>query len=222
MSELFGSDDRIVKTQMKVIDQNDPLGFIRATVQNTAIGRPLPDRIGLLLGMGVEARIISPEEAREKWPLIRIDDLLGAAWLPHDGKVIPKEVPVALCKAATGRGVSVEPKDLGELTVSMLKGEAGFQAKEIGKLVSFLQTRPPFDVVTLPVSLLIGLAGPLKQALGRPVVCVLQGEDLFLDFLSTEHRGLAQDLIRAHAQGGGFPATVVAEVKSFFDPTTGD
>lgn len=32
---------------------------------------------------GVEASILSPEEAFEKWPLIRTDDLLGAAWLPH-------------------------------------------------------------------------------------------------------------------------------------------
>lgn len=55
MSALFGSDDRIVKSQLKVVDQNDPLGFIKATVQNTAIGRPLQERIGLLLGMGVAA-----------------------------------------------------------------------------------------------------------------------------------------------------------------------
>jgi len=108
------------------------------------------------------------------------------------------DVP-AVIKAATGRGVSVEPKDLGELTVSMLKGEAGFQAKEIDKLVSFLKASPPFDLVVLPVSLLIGLAKPLKQALHSPIVCMLQGEDLFLDFLAKDHRELAKDLIRAHA-----------------------
>jgi glycosyltransferase involved in cell wall biosynthesis len=108
------------------------------------------------------------------------------------------DVP-AVIKAATGRGVSVEPKDLGELTVSMLKGEAGFQAKEIRKLIAYLQTVPPFDVIVLPVSLLIGLAGPLKQSLNRPIVCMLQGEDLFLDFLTEDHRSLAKDLIRAHA-----------------------
>ncbi len=34
---------------------------------------------------GVEAHLINPEAAREKWPLLRIDDVLGAAWLPHDG-----------------------------------------------------------------------------------------------------------------------------------------
>jgi heterotetrameric sarcosine oxidase gamma subunit len=56
---------------------------------------------------GVEAHLISPEAAFEKWPLLRIDDLLGAAWLPHDGKVIPKEIPVALAKGARSRGAIV-------------------------------------------------------------------------------------------------------------------
>ena len=57
--------------------------------------------------MGVEAGIIGPDEAQERWPLIRKDDLLGAAWLPHDGKVIPKEVAVALVRGATNRGANV-------------------------------------------------------------------------------------------------------------------
>ena len=90
----------------------------------------------------------------------------------------------AVIRAATGRGVSVEPKDLGELTVSTLRGEEGFQAKEVRKLVRYLEGQPPFDVVVIPTSLLIGLAAPLKRALRRPVVCTLQGEDLFLDGLA--------------------------------------
>lgn len=57
--------------------------------------------------MGVEAHIISAEEAQHRWPLMRKDDLLGAAWLPHDGKVIPKEVPVALAKGAQQRGAKI-------------------------------------------------------------------------------------------------------------------
>src|SRR4029077_4458620 len=56
---------------------------------------------------GVEAHLISPEAALEKWPLLRVDDVLGAAWLPHDGKVIPREVPVALAKGARSRGASI-------------------------------------------------------------------------------------------------------------------
>ncbi len=56
---------------------------------------------------GVEVHIISPGKALEKWPLLRVDDILGAAWLPHDGKVIPKEVVIALAKGASSRGASV-------------------------------------------------------------------------------------------------------------------
>lgn len=57
--------------------------------------------------MGVEARLIGAEEAHARWPLIRADDLLGAVWLPHDGKVIPKEITVALAKGAQSRGATV-------------------------------------------------------------------------------------------------------------------
>jgi len=57
--------------------------------------------------MGVEAHMIGAEEAHVKWPLLRIDDILGAVWLPHDGKVIPKEITIALAKGAQSRGATV-------------------------------------------------------------------------------------------------------------------
>ena len=104
----------------------------------------------------------------------------------------------AVIKVAAGRGVAVDPKELGELTVSTLKGEAGFQAKEIRKLTRYLEAQPPFDLVVIPTSLLIGLAAPLKRALGRPVVCMLQGEDLFLEGLLEPWRSEAKGLVRTH------------------------
>jgi glycosyltransferase involved in cell wall biosynthesis len=114
----------------------------------------------------------------------------------------------AVIKAAAGRGVSVDPHALGELTLSTLRGEEGFQAKEVRKLVQYLQGQSPFEAVLLPVSLLIGLAEPIKRALGRPVVCTLQGEDLFLDALGPAHRDEAKALIRRHApQVDAFVAT---------------
>ena len=56
---------------------------------------------------GVESHLISPGEAKAKWPPLRVDDILGAAWLPHDGKVIPKEVALALAKGAQSRGARI-------------------------------------------------------------------------------------------------------------------
>src|SRR6266542_4235637 len=56
---------------------------------------------------GVEVQLLSPTAALEKWPLLRVDDVLGAAWLPHDGKLLPKEAALALAKAARGRGATI-------------------------------------------------------------------------------------------------------------------
>jgi glycosyltransferase involved in cell wall biosynthesis len=100
-------------------------------------------------------------------------------------------------RMAAKRQIKVDPKGLGELTVSMLKGEHGFQRKEIAKLLDWLKTEPRFDVVNLPYALLIGLAEPLKRALNVAVCCTLQGEDLFLDGIGEPHKQQSLDLIRA-------------------------
>lgn len=99
---------------------------------------------------------------------------------------------------ASRRSISTSPKMLGELTVSMLKGEDGFQQKEIAKLLDWLKHETPPDLVSLPYSLLLGLAKPIKEALGRPVCCTLQGEDLFLEGLQEPYRSEAINLIQAH------------------------
>src|SRR4026207_520067 len=56
---------------------------------------------------GVEVEMISAKAALAKWPLLRIDDVLGAAWLPHDGKLIPKELALAMAKGAQSRGAKI-------------------------------------------------------------------------------------------------------------------
>lgn len=96
--------------------------------------------------------------------------------------------------------VSTDPADLGDLTVSTLKGENGFQRKEVVKLTAWLSAQPRPDVVVLPNSLMIGLARPLARALQVPIACTLQGEDLFLDGLSEAHRTEAIALIRDQVQ----------------------
>jgi len=57
--------------------------------------------------LGVEVQIVGPEVVKEKWPLLRTDDILGGAWLPHDGKVLPKEVAMALAKGAQRGGATI-------------------------------------------------------------------------------------------------------------------
>jgi glycosyltransferase involved in cell wall biosynthesis len=106
----------------------------------------------------------------------------------------------ALLRLATRWGVSVDPVQLGAMTVSMLHGPDGFQRKEIDKLVRYLADDLRPDVVSLPNSLLIGLAPAVKAGLpGVPVCCTFQGEELFLDSLGEPYRAKSLELIRAQA-----------------------
>ncbi len=99
-------------------------------------------------------------------------------------------------KLASRSSIPTNPRMLGELTVSMLRGRGGNQRKELEKLLDWLKTEPPFDVISLPYTLLLGLAKPLGEALGRPVCCTLQGEDLFLEGLPEPYRSESLRRIR--------------------------
>ena len=56
---------------------------------------------------GVAIELLGPREAAEKWPVMRHDDLVGAAWLPGDGKANPADITQALAKGARGRGARI-------------------------------------------------------------------------------------------------------------------
>jgi glycosyltransferase involved in cell wall biosynthesis len=107
----------------------------------------------------------------------------------------------AVIGAFASRSLSTDPKLLGDLMISMLEGERGVLRKEFAKLIEWVADEPVPDVINLPNSLLISLAGPLREALKRPIVCTLQGEDLFLDGLLEPYRSRAIDLIRRQASG---------------------
>ena len=104
--------------------------------------------------------------------------------------------PAAL-RVLARQSLKTDPRMLGEMTVSMLKGEHGRQRKEFEKMREWLESEARPDVVNLPNSLLISLAAPLRAALGRPVCCTLQGEDLFIEGLPDAYRNQALDLIRS-------------------------
>ena len=56
---------------------------------------------------GVNAISISPQEAKERWPLMNAKDVLGAVWSPDDGRVSPSDVCAALVKAAKPLGAKI-------------------------------------------------------------------------------------------------------------------
>jgi len=91
-------------------------------------------------------------------------------------------------------------RDLGETTISMLRGEAGHQVKELNRLLEWLDThenKP--DIVCLSNVLLAGLARGIRDRLRVPVVCMLQDEDGFLDGLSSPYSQQAWQVLAERA-----------------------
>ncbi len=60
----------------------------------------LKKQASLARSFGVEVQLITPREAGEKFPVMRIDDLQGAMWIPGDGKANPADLCMSLAKGA--------------------------------------------------------------------------------------------------------------------------
>jgi len=91
-------------------------------------------------------------------------------------------------------------KNLGEMTVSMLRGVQGQQVKELHRLVEWLDARDNRpDVVCLSNILLVGLASHIKEKLKVPVACLLQDEDGFLDGLNSPYSKQAWQIVTQRA-----------------------
>jgi glycosyltransferase involved in cell wall biosynthesis len=104
--------------------------------------------------------------------------------------------------------VKTEAESLGDLTVSVLKGEHGHQRKEVAKLAHWLASEVRPEIVNLTNGLLSGLVHEVKRRLGVPVLCTLQGDDIYLEALPEPYRSRCLDLIRAHCREiDGFIAT---------------
>ena len=105
----------------------------------------------------------------------------------------------ALLNQVSRRAGSVDPTQLGELVVSMLRGETGHQRKELAKLVRWLMTDIKPDIIHLSNSMQSGMARMLRKHGGPPIVCQLSGEDLFLEKLPPPYYEQARALLRERA-----------------------
>ncbi|WP_313192581.1 FAD-dependent oxidoreductase [Shinella zoogloeoides] len=99
---------------------------------------------------GVEIEVISPKEAQDLWPVMAIDDLAGAVWLPGDGKANPTDLTQSLAKGARSRGARIIERvrvtgistangavtgvetDRGAITAEVVVNCAGQWARKVG------------------------------------------------------------------------------------------
>ena len=109
-------------------------------------------RKGIADALGIPFEIVSPERARELFPLANLDDILAVAHLPTDGFVDPTGVTHALAKGAQAKGAEIVRHaavtgierdgsgwlvrtSQGDVRAEIVVNAAGQWARELGRLV---------------------------------------------------------------------------------------
>jgi heterotetrameric sarcosine oxidase gamma subunit len=117
----------------------------------------------------LDCELISPAQARERYPILRTDDLKGAIWLPGDGRANPTDLTAALARGARDKGVTIRERtrvtaitvkdgtvtgvatDQGDVEAEVVVNCAGQWAKQVGSLAGVtvpLHSAEHFYVVT--------------------------------------------------------------------------
>jgi len=121
---------------------------------------------------GIKAARLSPQEVRDRWPVVSIDDIVGAIHLPSDGQVSPVDVTRALAEGARLRGATIRENikvtdvltrngrvagvmtDQGAIESEIVVNCGGIWAREIGRLCGVdvpLHASEHFYVITEPI-----------------------------------------------------------------------
>ncbi len=82
---------------------------------------------------GLEMHLLTPKEAQDLWPLMNIDDVVGAAFLPTDGQANPSDITQALAKGARMAGASIF-EDTKVLDIEMDRGKIRAVITEHGRI----------------------------------------------------------------------------------------
>jgi 4-methylaminobutanoate oxidase (formaldehyde-forming) len=121
---------------------------------------------------GLEVEVISPGEAQARYPLLDVDDVEGAIFIPADGQANPIDITQALAKGArmagariieqckvtgisqvNGRVTGVETEH-GPIAAEVVVNCAGIWAREVGRMAGVnvpLQACEHFYVLTEPM-----------------------------------------------------------------------
>ena len=126
---------------------------------------------------GLDCELITPAQARERYPVLETSDLAGALWLPGDGRANPADLTAALARGARMRGAVIAERvrvtgittsedyggravtgvttDAGPVEAEIVVNCAGQWAKQVGALAGVnvpLHSAEHFYVVTEQIS----------------------------------------------------------------------
>ncbi len=128
--------------------------------------------VGMARSFGVEMELISPKEAQERFPLMSLEGVVGAALTPSDGIIDPTGLTNALAIGAKSRGTRIFTNtnvekinlkngrvhevvtDQGTVQTEIVVNASGLWGREVGKLVGLSLPVTPMAhlyLMTLPI-----------------------------------------------------------------------
>ena len=102
---------------------------------------------------------------------------------------------------ATRIAVSNDANELGSIAQSMLDADDGPQREQYAELARYLSEELRPDVICFSNALLAGALPSLRRTFHGPILCTLQGDDIFLDGLVEPHRGVVMARLKQLVQG---------------------
>ena len=151
--------------------------------------------------IGLPFEVVAPEEILRLCPILDVEGILGAAWIPTDGHIDPSSVTNALAAGARTRGVQIErhtlvtglrpdpdggwivETDAGTVACDILVNAAGMWAPRLGRMASV-----NLPVVPLEHEFVVTGRIPELAALGREIPVIRDPDASF--YVRAEGEGL--------------------------------
>lgn len=95
---------------------------------------------------------------------------------------------------------STDASKLGSLTLDMLRGDSGPQRREVEEFTNYICNELKPDVVLFSNALLSGILKPLREQFGGKILCMLQGDDVFLDAITDRWRSKVLQQLKQNCQ----------------------
>lgn len=102
----------------------------------------------------------------------------------------------SVLKLLTRNSSSTDAASLGPLTIDMLSGREGPQSREYQELADYVVNELQPDVILLTNALLSAVGPMIRSEFPGKIVCLLQGDDVFLDALPQRWRKEAIRMMR--------------------------
>ena len=152
-------------------------------------------------GLGLAYELLDPAAARERYPFLELDDLLGALWDPEDGDIDPAQLTQAFATGARRLGATVRRScrvvglerrgsewlvrtaDGGEIRCEVVVNAAGYRAGEIMAL-----TGRPHPIVVMQHQYLV--TEDIPELAARPGKLPLLRDPDVSYYLRQERHGL--------------------------------